>query len=176
MADQPAPGNADLTENSGKKKRLPTVLIVGALMLVEGVAIYCAVDYFSDDPATAAAKADAEGETAPAPEDETVELVVAECRSVNNKEGRMYFYNIRVSVLVRQDQLERLTKLVETRRSRIDERVNVVVRSAEPKHMNEPGFESLKRRFRAELSELFGDDKLILDVFIPELIRTKAGV
>jgi len=180
MADQPTRENAEPKKDGSKKGRLGTILVVGVLMLVEGVAIYLAVDFFTDDPAAAAAgavaEAEAQGQAAQPPKDDTAELEVAQCRSTNSKEGRVYHYSIRVSVLVPESELERLTALVEKRRSRIDERVNIVVRSAEPKQLREPGFESLKRRLRAELTEVFKDDnKLILDVFIPELIRTGGG-
>ena len=176
MAKKPEQEQAEPQEGDSKPKKSLTIMVVAALMLVEGVAVYFAVDYFSDHPATVAAEVGADSESDPSPDDGTEELEVANCRSVNNKEGRLYHYHIRVSVLIPKDRLAFLTELVKKRRHRIDERVNVVVRSAEPKQLNEPGFESLKRRLRAELGDIFGDDDLILEVFIPELIRTSGGV
>lgn len=174
-------------EFAGGKSRGKTILLVCALMLVEGVAIYFAVDYLSVDPAAAAAEAVAQtGEHGGGHEGTveggqpagggTAEWEIADCRPTNNREGRLYQYSIRVSVLVREENLERLKALAEQRRSRVDDRVSTVIRSAEPKQLNEPGLETLKRQLKAELSTVFDDPELVLEVFIPELIRSTGGL
>ncbi|RJP35176.1 MAG: hypothetical protein C4547_09830 [Phycisphaerales bacterium] len=159
---------------SARGGRRTTVIVVGAIMLVEGVGIYLAVNMLTQKPEAAAAAAleAAKAEAAVPPEDSLVEAALADCRVVNAKEGRLYRYSIRVSVLVERSDLERLQKLIESRRSRIDERINIALRSAEPRQLKEPGFETLKRRLKADLADVFGDNALVRDVIIPELIQT----
>ncbi len=170
MADDK--GNA--AESSAKSGRKMTVIVVAAIMLIEGVGIYVAVNMLTQQPESAAAAAIEEAEAAAAAqqEDTLVEAALADCRVVNAKEGRLFRYSIRVSVLVDRSDLERLQKLIESRRSRIDERINIALRSAEPRQLKEPGFETLKRRLKADMADVFGDEALVRDVIIPELIQT----
>lgn len=169
------------------------LMVICGLMLLEGAGIYLIVSMMSDSPQEAAALAvhDAEPGKLPEKHEEQgeehgeghgekkgsalTEIFIAECKPTNNVSGRLYYYSIKVTALVKapedEHKLEELKKFVENNKARLEERVNVVVRSADPRYLNEPGFEMLKRQLKEEFGRLLGDDLLIQDVLIPELIR-----
>ena len=99
------------------------------------------------------------------------EIELAECRPGNSTSGKYISFNIRVSALVTSDDVERAKQLVKEKRSRIQDRINYVVRSAELKQLYEPGFETIRRRLKHEMDQLFDDDTLIKGILIPELLQ-----
>jgi len=164
----------------GKQSRFQSIIIVGMLMLFEGVGIFLATKMLSHSPDSAAAdakqSASADDKKTSNDDLQDVELVIAECKPTNSRGGKLYYYKIHVSVLVDRSKQEFIKKLIEQKRSRIDERVNVVIRGIEPKYLNEPGFQTIKRQLKAEFDRIFGDDQLIKEVFIAELIRMNGGI
>jgi flagellar basal body-associated protein FliL len=85
-------------------------------------------------------------------------------------------FQIRVLALVRSADRERMEKLAEDKKARLEDSVNTVIRSAELNELNEPGLETLKRRLKHELGRVFGDDQLITEVLIPQLLQSGPGV
>ncbi len=164
-----------------KRSKLP-ILIVAGLMLVEGVAIFAAAKYFLSGSPTVVKAADAD-----APPDfgadrsgrgslNTAEVELSECRPSNTVTGRLLTFRVRVSALVKQSDHERMKTLVTTNQARITDRVNYVVRSAEPQQLNEPGLESIKRRLKHEFDAILGDETLIQEVLIPEMLQSGPGL
>jgi flagellar basal body-associated protein FliL len=161
----------------GKKSRTP-YMVVALLMLGEGAAIFfVAKIMFAPSPLEAVA-AD------PLPEDrttsdgvdvsqvaQTAEVDIADCRPSNKVTGKLLTFRLRVSALVRGDEAEHVKELVAANSARIEDRVNFVIRSAEPHHLNEPGLETIKRRMKRELDQILGDEQLILEILIPELLQ-----
>lgn len=164
--------------SGGFKKSVPW-LIVAALMAVEGVGIFFAVRFFMPDPAAAVASGEEGGgdsTTGSGAGLDLAEVELVECRPVNKESGKLVTFQIRVSALVAAGDLKRARTLVQANRTRIKDRVNVVIRSAAPKHLNEPGLETVKRRIKYELDRIFHDEKLILEVLIPEFMQSGPGV
>lgn len=114
----------------------------------------------------------AAGKAAVAPVDSMSEIELADCRLHNNRTGKMILVRIRVSALVAAADTERVKALVEAKRSRIQDRVSSIVRSSEPKFLNEPGLETIKRSLRFELGQILGDADLIKEILVPELLQT----
>jgi flagellar basal body-associated protein FliL len=108
--------------------------------------------------------------------DAFAEVKLAECKTFNKETGKLVLFHIRVSVLVKMMDAERVRKTVEARQARIDDRVNTIIRSAEPRHLNEPGLETLKRRLKFELDRIFGDPRLVHEVLIPYLVQSGSGL
>lgn len=108
--------------------------------------------------------------------DAYAEVKLAECKTFNKETGKLVLFHIRVSVLVKAMDAERTRKTVEARQARIDDRVNTIIRSAEPRHLNEPGLETLKRRLKFELDRIFGDPRLVHEVLIPYLVQSGSGL
>lgn len=201
MADkQPATApdpKATPATTPAKKSRKAPIIIVGALMLVEGVGIFFATKLFTgSSPATADAahtvdgghgEGHSEGEHsdggdhgdgakgAPA-ESEFGEITVSECRPTNRESGRLITFRMRVSVLVSTADLERTKTLIEANKARIDDRINFVMRSADPTHLHEPTLATIKRRLKAEFDRLLGDEHLIEEILIPEMLASAPGL
>lgn len=211
-APAPAAAPADAAAAPKKKGKLFPMLIIAALMGVEGVGVFFATKMFSGgEPASAEGaehgeEADAhaapDSHEAPAPDKHAAadshggggghgekggkgsaptptgptEIDITEVRPNNRTSGKLISLKMRVSALVEGGNVEKAKTLVESNKSRINDRVNVVVRSATAQELNEPGLETIKRRFKQELSRVLGDEKLIIEVLIPEMMQSGSGL
>ena len=184
---------------SKPKGRGLSIVLVAILMGAEGVGVFFATKMFAaSEPSSAAAS---EGESAPAPSAEghaaksehgtagehggqspagavggQVEIELTECRPSNKMTGKLITLKIRVSALVASGEAERGKKLADANKARINDRVNFVIRSAEPQALNEPGLETIKRRLKYELAKVLGDEQLIQEVLIPEMLQSGSGL
>lgn len=160
-----------------KGKRVP-IMIVAGVMLLEGVGVFVLAKLIGSAPVTVAA-AEVEGEEK-APEDANAdayaEVELVECRPSNMMSGRFITFQVRVSCLVDHKDQERAQKMAGAKRARIEDGVNTVFRSAEPKHLAEPELETLKRRLKHEIDQIFGEDQLVKRILIPQLLQSRPGV
>ena len=164
--------NADAPPASGGKKKLLTIGIVAGIMLVEGVGIFLAVRMTAEPPV-------AEGAEAIQNPDELikqmdVELPLVECDAINRKSGQGIIVHLASSVRVTADNEERVGKLIEKRQSTIKDRVQMVLRSADPQHLNEPTLDTLKRQIKHESDKILEDDALILEVLITQILQSRS--
>jgi flagellar basal body-associated protein FliL len=173
MADEAA--ETQSTETKKGKIRLLMVVVVALLMGVEGLGMFMLARAIGPDPAPALAAA---GSSAPDADDaeDLAEIELAESRPNNKLSGKFITFHIRVSALVSSDDLDRVKQLVRVKRARLEDGVNTVIRSAQPKHFNEPGYDTLKRRLKHEFDRIFGDDELVKEVLIPQLLQSGPGV
>lgn len=162
---------------SGKSRTIP-ILIVAFLMGAEGVGVFFLAKAISPDPASAFAGGAEIGEqgTGTTDEDEVAEVELVECRPSNMMAGKLVTFHIRVSALVASADLDRAESLARAKRARLEDGVNTVIRSAELKHFNEPGLETIRRRLKHEFDKIFGDDQLVKGVLIPQLLQSSSGV
>lgn len=160
-------------------RKLP-ILIVALLMLGEGVGIFFMAQALNSGPESAQAGEgdgpggkDGNGEVVV---EESAEIDLGECRPSNKMSGKFITFQIRVAVLVPAAQLEEAEAVITTKEARLKDRINFVIRSAELHHLNEPALETIKRRLKHEFSRVLNDDTLIIDVLIPEMLQSNAGV
>ena len=106
---------------------------------------------------------------------EFVEIELAQCRTSNKMSGKIINFQMRVTGLVLSENKERAEELVHSKSSRIFDRLNFVIRSAEMRHLNEPELQTIKRRLKTEFDRIFGDPELIKEVIIPELLQSGSG-
>lgn len=168
--------NESIDDQSGRapkpSSRKNTIIVVALLMLGEGVGIFLVTRAMQRKPDQAAA-ADIEGaESADPSVEELAEVDLAECRPTNRITGKLVSYHLRVSALVASGGKEAVVAIIKAKRGRILDRINFVIRSAEPAQLAEPGLETIKRRIKAELDELLDDDQLIRAVLIPEFLQS----
>jgi len=158
----------------GSKKM--QMIVIALLMLGEGAAVYFVANAMSPRPIQGFATEveNAEGEDA-SPKDELVEIDIADCKPSNKMSGKLILFQMRTSALIAGTDQENVAALLESKGERIRDRINFVIRSADPKHLNEPGLETIKRRIKHELDDLLGDERLIKEVLIPELLQSNAG-
>jgi flagellar basal body-associated protein FliL len=177
MAPDSKPAADENKDDGGKKKRnLKPLIIVGVLMLVEGVGVFALVKLISPAPVSVEA---AEGEDAdpdPLQLDGQVEVVMCDISAFNRKEGKMRVYQMQVSALVPADDLEQVERFVEVRKMSINDRVQTVIRSADPRHLNDPALDVIKRQIKFELNNLLGGKELIQDVLISKLLQSRSNL
>ena len=172
MADEKIGAAAGGTEP--KSGRRLSILVVAALMVGEGAGVYFLANALSPPPVSADASA-GEGDDSTAMAD-LAEIELAECRPSNRMAGRFITYHIRVLGLVQADRLTEIESLAQSRRARLEDAVNVVVRSADPKHLDEPELGTIRRRLEYEFDRIFGDEDVIREVVIPQLLQSRPGV
>jgi hypothetical protein len=169
---------AGKSPSQGWKGRLLPLAIVAVLMAAEGVGVFLLAKAISPQPvATLAAgleSADDQGEGVDS--DRLAEVELAECRPSNKASGKFVTFHIRVTALVAAEDEEKVKNLVRLKQARLEDGVNTVIRSAEPKHFNEPTLDTIKRRLKHEFDRIFGDDQLIKEVLIPQLLQSGPGV
>ncbi|GMU36575.1 MAG: hypothetical protein KJ057_11010 [Phycisphaerae bacterium] len=164
-----------------KKSNLPIFILVGGLMVIEGVGVFFVANLLGGDPVDAAAetveavKSEEELKWENPPDSKEAECVVTECKPVNVLSGKVVYYSVRVSILVPREKLAGVQKMVEQHKGRIEDAVNTVIRSAESRVINEPTLQTLKRQLKGEIARILQDEEVILDVLLPELIQMGAG-
>ncbi len=199
MAASEAQPQAEQTAATPKKKgRMTSLLLIGGLMAAEGAGVFFVTKtFFGGEPQSASAAEEeteeqhgepaghgesgggehgekpAHGAAAPSAH---AEIELTECKPSNRTTGKLITLRIRVSALVASPEAERAKQLVEANKARINDRVNVVIRSSEPKELNEPGLETIKRRLKHELARVLGDEQLIQEILIPELLQSGSGI
>jgi len=176
MAEE-APAKTDAAEQGAdgkKKKSMATMGMFVGVMVVEGLAIFMCMRFFGSHPDPTAA---VEGIQIPAsqPWKESAELEVAKLRVQNNNGSRTLICSVTVVVRVRESDAEKVKEFLENRKNTIHDALSRIIRSADEKHLNEPGLETLKRQFRFELSSLIGDEAIIEQVLIPECTPLPTG-
>ena len=174
MADEGLDETLNETHKNKKNKLVP-ILVISLLMIGEGVGIFFLIKSVNPDPAKTIAHNGDLGLGA-FQGDSMAEVELVECRPSNRMAGKLVTFHIRVSGLVTSEDHERATELVEAKKARLEDGVNIVIRSAEPKHLNEPGLETIKRRLKYEIGRIFGDDELIKDVLLPQILQSGGGV
>jgi hypothetical protein len=161
---------------------LVPILVVGGLMLAEGIGVFILAKSLSPAPASAiaaglgAGKSGSSGGSVPFSSDSLAEVELADCRPINKMSGRFLTFQVRVAALVDASDAELLTALARQKRARIEDAINTVVRSAEPSQLNEPTLDTLERRIKMEMDKIFGDDKLIKAILIPQFLQSGPGV
>jgi len=100
---------------------------------------------------------------------------VASVRVPNCNGSRTLLYSVKVAARVHSKEKDEVREFLEMRKSTIEDIISRVIRSAEEKHLAEPGLETLKRQVRFELSTLIGDEHKIEQILIPECMPIPAG-
>ena len=159
------------------KKKLVTLGILGGIMLLEAVGIFVLVRMTSEPgPSEAGEAAQDPGQLV---EQMDAELALVNCEAINRKSGQSLVVHISLSVRVAAQNAEHAAKLIEKRQSTIKDRVQMILRSADPQHLNEPNLDTIKRQVRFELDKILGDavpgnEELILKVLIPQILQTRS--
>ncbi len=160
-------------QGGSKKKMILTIVVVLVVMLVEGGAVFVATKFISGGPLDAVAVEGGAEEGTPAGELEG-EVPIAEINAPNTKSGRVFVYEIHLAGRVNETDRERVELLIEDHRLTIDDRLNNIIRAAEPQVLKEDGLETLKRQMRLEVNRILGDENLIREVLMPKMMPYRA--
>ena len=175
MTDEGQDAKTAVSNAKKKNNKLIPVLVVALMMIGEGVAIFFLVKSISSNPVQALADKGDIGIDA-FNGNRMAEVELAESRPSNRMAGKLVTFHIKVSGLVAAEDLTHAEELVETKQARLEDGVNIVIRSAEPKHLNEPGLQTIKRRLKYEIGRILGDDELIKEVLLPQVLQSGQGV
>ena len=178
MANEPEAASApESGKPAGKSRRFGPMLIIVALMGAEGIGVFFVTKFLSE-PQTAHGQSPSSADGTP--EDATItdlaEVALADCRPTNSRLGKPIAVHIRVSALVAASDRKTVEDMVKERQGRIDHAVNIVIRSVDPVHLDEPRLETVCRQLKHRLDKIFGDDRLIHSLLIPHLQKSSAGL
>ena len=155
MADEPAA--TESTEDAPKKGGLPlkTIIIVAAIMLIEGVVVVGLLK-MTGGPSVAAA-ADLAGEEG-ADWESVVEVPLIEDRFQNMQSGRVWLWETSIVLKVKNKNKDLVEKRLERRKNEIHEGVSLIFRRAQDRHLKEPGLETVTRQLNRYIEDVFGVD------------------
>lgn len=152
MADE-APKTEDAPKKGGPKK---SIIIVAALMLIEGAVVFAVVSVFAGGPSGAAAsEITGEGEQ---DMEMPVELPLLEARFQNMSTGRVWGWKTTIFIKVRQKNVEKVKAMQERHAAEIQQGVSLIFRRAEDRHLREPDYATITRQLNTYMHELFGED------------------
>ncbi len=159
---------------TNRHRNLLTAAVVGGLMLLEGVGIFVAVKFMGGGPDTLRAGdgigegSDADGKMS------SSEVRVTDLLAFNSNGGRVIVYQLSVYAEIDTKDSPRIKDMIESRQNAIDDRFSKVIRGSEPKYLDEPGLETLRRQFKHELGQILGDESHIKAILFPEFKKSRA--
>jgi flagellar basal body-associated protein FliL len=178
MAEKPqAAPPAPKSEPEAAPKKKGTLMVGGILagvMLVEGAGLYVGMKMFGAGPQTAGSHEGLVENTQRQPA-EPLEVPVAKIKVPNRMSGRTFMYDIEIAVRIKvpdgknpEEFRKEVAKRLEERDNAIRDRLNCLIRSTEPQHLEEAGLVVMRRQIKSELDKVLGDDKVIESVLIPK--------
>jgi flagellar basal body-associated protein FliL len=161
--------------NEKKSVTLRTLLILLAVLAIEGIAISAAF-LLVGGPADVRAAGAAADEAALA--ERIVEELVVSDKFQNTRTGRTYLYDTEVYILIRQKNQPQVKSALVAMRAQVLSDVATIFRRAEPAHLLEPSLATLRRQIKAALDERLGRDEqgqsMIDEVLIPKCTQIRA--
>ena len=166
-----APASPENAPAAGKKFPLKPILVLLAVVLIEGAAISTAF-MLSGRPADVSADSGAQKDEALKLEQPIEELVVAD-KFQNTRTGRTYLYDTEVYIVVKQRHHEQAKALLESKKAQIRQDIRTIISKAEPSQLLEPTLATLTRQIKASLDEKLGVDPQEGKPLIEEVLITK---
>lgn len=168
--------------NEAEKKEKRKMLIMGVvlvgIMLLEGIGVFVAMKMFGSKPADAQAalKDDQPGEDSEEPK-LSKELLVEEIEAPNTLSNRSYLVQMTVQASVAENEFEQVELAFEANRARIRDRLEQVIRAADPDMLSlsqaaKPDVElkGIRSRFKTILEEVCGEntiEEVIITRYMP---------
>tara|TARA_R110002072_G_scaffold42064_19_gene118465 strand:+ start:48302 stop:48841 length:540 start_codon:yes stop_codon:yes gene_type:complete len=142
-------------EGSKSKGGLKTIIIVAAMMLIEGAGVFFLVSSMGGPAgveATELQSLEGTGEEAP------VEIELVTDRFQNMQTGRVWEWRVSIFLKIRQKNVAQIAAIQERDAASIKEGVAMIFRRAHDRHLREPGLETVTRQLTTYLNEVFGLD------------------
>ena len=159
---------------TNRNRNLLTVAVVGGLMLLEGVGIFVAIKFIGGGPDTLRAGDAIGGESDADGKMSSSEVRVTDLLAFNSSGGRVFVYQLSVYAEIDAKDSPRIKDMIESRQNAIDDRFSKVIRGSDPKYLDEPGLETLRRQFKHELGQILGDESHIRAILFPEFKKSRA--
>ncbi|MCA9254719.1 MAG: hypothetical protein KDA33_03735 [Phycisphaerales bacterium] len=175
MAEEPKPETTEAgADAQAKSRKMKTLGLFGGVMLVEGLAIFFAMKFFSPEPDPTMGM-DEQLMAATQPALATKELELARVRVQNTNGERTVLYSVTANIVVPSEQETEVQTFLDNHRAAINDMLSRIIRAAEDKHLHEYGLETLKRLIRFELTKMMGEDLTIERVLISEFTPLPTG-
>lgn len=156
---------ADAKNEAPKKSGNLKVLIAAAIVVALEAGTVAATMKMSSGPKAAMAE---QVTTAPAaPVERDVEVKLIDAKLPNSKSGRLWIYDLGVVAKVAEKNKEKVTELFAQREAEIRDKVRTIISSADPKALEEPGLETVRRQISYQLEQSIGKD-MIKELLIPK--------
>ncbi len=152
MADEAKDTQQEATNQAAKPSK-KVLLIVGAIMALEGAAVVGFM-MLMNGPKDAQAAA-IQGEDL-AMREQVVEIDLVRERFQNMHGERIWLWDTEITLKVREKNREWVTQQLEDRRGEILEGISLIFRRAQPSHLKEPGLETLNRQITALMEQILG--------------------
>lgn len=175
MADEQANAETQAAPSEGGKKKLKTMLVVLGVLALEGGGIFFATKMMYKTEEVQAEELTGEEKRMQMLKDQT-ELALPEMNAYNKRDGRLFMYNLQVTIRVQSDKKEQIEEAIKLRESTIMDRFNTVIRRADTKFLNEPELQTIRRQLQHELESIIGDDQIIEELLIPKFFQSPANV
>ena len=101
-------------------------------------------------------------------------MVLKNFRVPNNKSGRLFIYDMDVSIVVAAADKERLEKTIKERSGEISDAVAQIMRRATDRTLSEDDLRALRHQLKEGLLEILKDEKLVQRVLIPRFVPIRA--
>ena len=172
---------AEAVAEAPKKKGLPlkTIIIIAAIMLVEGVGVFFVLGALGGPKSSKAADTH---ELKHDDSEETKEIRILEKEDEkfqSHSSGQVWVWNVSIYVQAKNKNSERVEKVLESRKAEIKEGLSQIVGRAQLSQLKEPERQSLNRQVSALLEKIIGQDAdgkpLIERVLIPTCSGYPAG-
>jgi flagellar basal body-associated protein FliL len=171
---QEKPAEGSPAADAPKKKGLPlkTIIIIAALMLVEGVGVFFVFGALGG-PKSSKAETNTK-ELAHDDSDETSEIRLLEKEDEKfqcHSSGQVWVWTVSVYIQVKNKNSEHVEHVLETRKAEIKEGLSQIIGRAQIAQLKEPERQSLNRQITALLEKIMGQDTegkpLIERILIP---------
>jgi hypothetical protein len=175
MANAPAATPAPTPAPRSQKMRLVT--LVAVIAIVEGALFFALAKFLGGGP-QASHGAEQHVIEGPDPHTQTATVEVpllSKFRVPNSVEGRTWIYELDLIVQVPSHRREEFERLKTDRTGAISDAVASIVRSLEPRELNEPDLRTLRMRIQRVLTDVAEDQELIRAIWIPRCVPMRAG-
>jgi len=154
MADKEP--KAEATESAEPKKGgMKLMIIIAAIMIVEGAAVFFVVNMMKGPAGVEAsemAMLEGTGEDAP------VEIELVEDRFQNMSTGHVWEWRAKIVLRARQKNQAHIETIKERDTALLTEGIALIFRRAQDRHLREPGLETITRQLTTYINEVFGVD------------------
>ena len=163
---KPAEAAAGAAEAPKKSSMMKMGVMAAVVLVLEGGTVLATMK-MTAGPKRAVAE---EIVKAPEPEPKDVEVDLMKDVLPNNIGGRPFLYDLQIVAKVSEKNKDKAKELFTARDAETRDRIRTIVASSDPKSLEEPGLETLRRQIAYQLEQDLGKDgkDLVKEVLIPK--------
>ena len=161
---------AEEKEAPAKKGGMKMMIAAAVVVLLEVGTVFVTVK-LSSGPKQVMAEQPSTSTAAAVEKDAEVKLFAD--KLYNQQSGKLWLYDMQVVAKVSEKNKEKVTGLLADHDSEVRDRIRTIIASSDPKSLQEPGLETLRRQIAYQLEQDIGKE-LIKEVLIPKCTPIRA--